>query len=64
MKSPNTSPQAIEHKSSCSGQAQSNRPGTGYGYESTEPRCVPTVLCVPSVIGPLRSADAKSCKIV
>ena len=50
MESPNTSPQAIEFNPSCSGQAHSSRPGTGHGYENTEPGCVFTVLRVPSKI--------------
>ena len=33
----NTSPQAIEFNTSCSEQAYFNRPGTGHGYESTNP---------------------------
>ena len=49
---------------SCSGQAQSNRPGTGHGYENTEPECTLTVFRVPFVIRPLRSADAKSGKFI
>ena len=50
MELPNTSSQAIEPNPSCSGQAQSNRPGTGYGYESTDPGCTLTVFRVPSIL--------------
>ena len=45
-----TSLLAIDFNSSCSKQSHSNRLGTGHGYESTELRCILTVLCVPSVI--------------
>ena len=55
---PNTSPQAIKPNPSCLGKAQPNRPGTGYGYKSTEPGCTLTILRISSVICPLRSADA------
>ena len=64
MESPNTSLQAIELYPSCSGQAQSKTPGTGYGYKSMEPGCTLTVLRVPPVIHPLRSVDVKSGKVV
>ena len=53
MELPNTSPQAIELNPSCLRQAQSNRPGTGDEYESTNPRCILTVLRVSSLIRPL-----------
>ena len=49
----NTSLQAIDLNPSCLEQAYFNRPGTGDGYESTEPGCISTVLCVPSTIRPL-----------
>ena len=58
MKSPKTSPGAIELNSSCSGQAHSNRLDTSHKYENTEPRCTLTVFCVPSIIRSLKSADA------
>ena len=69
IKSPNTNPQAIKPKPSCSGQVHSNRPGTDYGYEITKPGCVLIVLSVsftifsivPSIT--LRSADAKSARL-
>ena len=61
---PNTILQAIELNSSCSGQVHSSKPGTGHGYESTEPKCILAVLHAPSIIFPLRSADAKSRKII
>ena len=64
MESPNTSPQAVELNPSYSGQAHPNRPGTGFGHESTEPESIFTVLRVPFVICPFRSADAKSSKVV
>ena len=54
----------IELKPSCSGQARSNRPGTGPGYENTEPGCILAVFRVPSIIRSVRSADAKSRKFV
>ena len=56
----------IELNSSCSGQARSNRPGTGPGYENTEPGCIHAVFRVPSIniIRPVRSADTKSRKVV
>ena len=50
MESPNTSPQAVELDPSGSGQAHSNRTGTGLGYENMEPGCILTVLRVPPVI--------------
>ena len=50
MELPNTSSQTIEPNPSCSGQAQSNRHGTGYGYESTDPGCTLTVFRVPSIL--------------
>ena len=55
MESTDISPQAIDLNPSCSGQAHSNRPGTGHGYESTEPECILTLLCIPYIICPLRS---------
>ena len=64
IESADTSLQAIELDPSCSGQAYSSRPGTGPGYRSTNPGCILTVLLVPSMIRPLRGADAKSGKVV
>ena len=58
MESPNTSSQGIELDPSCSKKSQSNRPGTDYEYESTEPRYILTILRVPSIFSPLASADA------
>ena len=58
IESPNTSLQEIELNPSCSGQAHFNRPGTGHGYESTRPEGIVTVLCAPSIINSLGSADA------
>ena len=57
MKTLNTSPKAIEFNPSCSVQAQFNKLGTGYGNENREPGCNLTVLTVPFIILPLRSAD-------
>ena len=64
MESPNTSSKAIEFNTSCSGQAQPNRPGTGPGYETTEPGYILAVFRVPSIICPLTIADAKSGKVI
>ena len=49
IKLPNTSPGEIELNPSCSGQAQFNRLGTGHWYKCTKPRCIFTVLRVPSI---------------
>ena len=57
MESPNTSLQAIALDPSCSLQAQSNGLRTGYGYENMEPKCILAVLCISSIIHPLRSVD-------
>ena len=62
MELPNTSFQEIELNPNCLGQAYSNWPGTGHGYE--EPGCILAVLCAPSIIHPLRSKDAKFNKVV
>ena len=43
MEFPNTSPQAVELNPCCSGQAHSNRPGTGPGDKSTKPGSIFTV---------------------
>ena len=59
-----TSSQAIELNSSCSRQVHSNRLGTGPRYENREPKCILTILCVLSIIGPFRSLDAKFSKVV
>ena len=64
MESPNISSQANVLNPSCLRQTQSSRRGTNPGYENTEPGCTLTVLRVPSVIYPLRSADDKSGKVV
>ena len=64
IESPNTSSQAIKLDQSCSGQAHSNKPGTGPGYENTELECVLALLRVPPIICPLRSTDAKHGKVV
>ena len=37
---------------------------TGPGYENTEPGCILTILRVPSIVCPLRSADGKFGKVV
>ena len=66
MESPNASFEAVELNPSCSGQAHPNRPGTGPGHKSIFtstftsilPRSIFTVLCIPFMICPLRSADA------
>ena len=64
MESPNTSLQATDLDLSCWGQACSNRPGTGPGYENTKFGFIFKVLRVPSIIHPLRSANTKSGKVV
>ena len=64
MESPNTSLQAIDLELSCSRQACSNRPGTGPGYENTEPGFIFKVFRVPSIIHPLRSSYPDSRKVV
>ena len=61
---PNTSYQAVELNLSFSGQAHTNRPGTGPGNKNMELGSILTVLCVPLIIFPLRSVDAKSGKVV
>ena len=51
MKLPITSPQTIKLNPSCLGQTDSIRsPGTGPGYENTEPGCILAVLRVPSIV--------------
>ena len=62
--SPNTSPQAVELNPSCLGQARFNRPGTGPKYKSTEPGSIFTILRISFIVCTLRSADAKSGKVV
>ena len=37
---------------------------TGPGYQNTKPGCILTILRVPSIISPLRNANAKSDKVV
>ena len=51
----NTSPQAIKLNLSYLGQARSNRPSTGHGYENTKPGCILTAFSIPSRIYLLRS---------
>ena len=63
MELSNTSLCANKLDPSCSGQAHSNRPGTGPGYTNTEPGCNVKVLRVAFIICPLRSADAQSGKL-
>ena len=46
------------------GKTHLNRPGTGPGYENTEPESILTVLRVPFIVCPLRREDAKSGKVV
>ena len=53
----------IELDPRCLGQAHSNRPGTGPGYESTEPGCVFAVLHVSS-IHLLKKTVSKFSKVV
>ena len=48
----------------CLGQANSNRPGTCPGHKNTEPGRIFAVLHIPFIICPLRSANAKSSKVV
>ena len=43
MESPKNSPQAIELNLNCLGQAHSNRPGTGPGYATKEPKSILTI---------------------
>ena len=57
MKSPNTSPHAIELDPRCLEQVHSNKPGTDPGYENTEPGYIFAVLRVPFIICPLKSAN-------
>ena len=40
-----------------------NRHGTGPGYVNTDPGCILAVFYVPSIICPLKTADAKSGKV-
>ena len=58
IKTPNASPQAIELKPRCSGQAHFKGPSTGPRHENTEYECAFGVLCAPSIIRPLSHADA------
>ena len=44
-------------------QIYSNRPGTNHGYKNMETGCILIVLRVPSIVRPLRSADAKSVRL-
>ena len=60
MESPNTSSQPVELNPSCSGQACPNRPGTSPRHKNTEPGRIFTVLCIPFMVCPLKSADANS----
>ena len=62
MESPNTSPRVLELNPSCSGKAHPNRPGTE--YKSREPGKILTILHVLFMVFPLRSANAKSGKII
>ena len=64
MESPNTSSQAVELNPSCSGQAHLNRSGTGPGHKNTDFGIIFTVLWVPFMLCSLRSANAKSSKVV
>ena len=56
----NTSPQAVELNPSCLGQACPNRLGTGPGQKNTESGRIFIVLCIPFMVCPLKSTDAKS----
>ena len=64
MESPNINLQSVKLNPSCSGQAHPNRPDTDSGYKNTEPGSILTVLCVPFMVCPLRSANAMSDKVV
>ena len=64
MESPNTSPQVVELNPRYSGQTHANRIGTGPEYKDMEPGSILTVLCIPFMVCPLSSADAKSSKVV
>ena len=64
MESPNTSPQMVELNPRYSGQTHANRTGTGPEYKDMEPGSILTVLCIPFMVCPLTSADAKSSKVV
>ena len=55
---------AVELNPSCSGKAHLNRPGISPGHKNTGPGSIFTVLRVPFVICPFRSANAKSGKVV
>ena len=59
-----TSLQAVKLDPNCLKQVHPNRPGSGPGGKNTEPGWILAVLGVPSIIRPLRSADAKFGKIV
>ena len=45
------------------GQVHPNSPGTGSRYKNTEPGCILTILRVPFMVCPLRSADAKTARL-
>ena len=64
MKSPNTIPLAVELNPNRSGQTHFNRPGTGPGCKNTEPGRILTIPHFPIMVCPLKSADAKSGKVV
>ena len=61
---PNTSPQAVELNPSYSEQVHPNRPGTNLGYKNTEPGCIFTIIRIPFMVCPLRSAGAEFSKVV
>ena len=63
IKSPKASTQAIKLTQAVL-QAYSNRSGTGSGNENMEREFILAVLCVPFIICPLKSADAKCGKVV
>ena len=64
MKLPNNSPQAVELNPSFLGQVHPNSPGSGPACKNKEPGSILTILRAPFMVCPLRSADAKSGKVV
>ena len=57
LKTPKTSPQAVEVYRRWSGQAHSHWPGGSLGNEGKEIRCAGQVLPAPFVVSPLRVID-------
>ena len=59
----NTIPEAININLGYSEKAHSNKPSTGYGYESRALRCILTALSASSIIHLLKNEYAKSGKV-